>query len=280
MVAAVLAIAAIGYADVVTGQLAMSLFYLVPVALIGWWFGFPTATIVAIAAAGAWLWSDVTVGAYDATISYWNAFTRLVIFAVTGWFVAKVRHDRIRLRELNAQLEESLRRESLSARRDEISGLPNSRAFDETLTRELARSRREGSPIGLAYIDLDNFKRVNDTLGHHEGDELLRRVAQAIFISVREVDYCARLGGDEFAVIIVQPAIETYDLIASRLYDRIRELAGMYQDLGFGATTGFAHFHDAPKDNTTAVRLADEAMYDLKLHSKGTYRVREIGESS
>ncbi len=265
----------IGWADILSGPLATSLFYIVPIIVIAWRFGFRAASIIVVAAGLVWLWSDLLLGAYDPWVSYWNALSRTVIFGAMGAFVAAVRHDRDRLRELNKQLEDALQRESQSARRDLMSGLPNSRAFEETLSRELARSSRESTAFGIGYMDVDNFKRVNDTLGHPAGDELLRRVAQALFISVREEDYCARLGGDEFAIIIVRPERETYHAIASRIYDRMRELACMYEGLELGATIGFVHFSEPPDDTVAVIRRADEAMYRVKSQHKGTYAVEE-----
>ena len=268
-------IALIGYLDVITGQLAMSLFYLIPIVVIAWWHGNVAASGIAAWAAAVWLWSDVAVGAYEAHISYWNGFTRLIIFGAMGWFVGLLRTDRIQMGRLNYQLSEALARESGLARRDQLTGLPNSRAFEEILSREIARSLREETPLGLGYIDLDNFKRVNDTKGHTEGDELLQRVGQALFLSIREEDYAARLGGDEFALILLRPDERTYEAVASRIYERIGELAAGYPGLGFGATIGFVHFARAPRDSVTAVRVADEAMYAVKEHHKGQHQVMQ-----
>ena len=88
------------------------------------------------------------------------------------------------------------------ARRDELTGLGNRRAFDETLERELARSRRSGAPISVALLDVDRFKSINDRFGHTTGDLALKTVAEALQSSVRLPDSAFRWGGDEFALIL------------------------------------------------------------------------------
>ena len=85
---------------------------------------------------------------------------------------------------------------------DPLTGLPNRTRLQASLTAELARSKRDGRPFGLLLIDLDHFKEVNDTLGHHVGDQLLVHFAERLRNSVRPTDHVARLGGDEFAVIV------------------------------------------------------------------------------
>lgn len=104
------------------------------------------------------------------------------------------------------------------ANRDFLTGLPNRKAFDEQLRLEEERSRRYGRPLSLLMIDVDNFKTVNDSLGHESGDNVLRIIAHTIAGGIRQTDFAARYGGEEFVVIL--PETEIHDAI--RVGDRIR----------------------------------------------------------
>jgi diguanylate cyclase (GGDEF)-like protein len=101
---------------------------------------------------------------------------------------------------LASRLRRALDRERTLARTDFLTGIANRTAFHEMVGREIERQRRYRRPFGLAYIDCDNFKAVNDSLGHHAGDDLLRSIGAVLGAGLRRTDVVARLGGDEFAV--------------------------------------------------------------------------------
>src|SRR5690606_1145793 len=101
-----------------------------------------------------------------------------------------------------ARLEDEKGRAFMLAAHDHLTGLPNRRTFAELATSHLASARRNRSPYALMYLDLDRFKIINDTLGHHVGDALLQTVAARLRASVRDSDIVARLGGDEFAILL------------------------------------------------------------------------------
>ncbi len=108
------------------------------------------------------------------------------------------------------------------ARSDALTKLGNRLAFDETLARELARSRRSGAPLSLLILDLDSFKRINDTFGHPTGDKTLRAVATAMSDHVRLPDACFRWGGDEFALLLPDASLERADAVGGRLLESVR----------------------------------------------------------
>ncbi len=113
---------------------------------------------------------------------------------------------------------------------DALTGVANRRHFDRSLDRELRRARRDGQPLSLIFLDLDEFKRFNDTYGHARGDEVLRRVAQTLNETFRRGgDFVARYGGEEFAVVL--PGVDTRRaaLYAERLRRRIWRLAIPYE---------------------------------------------------
>ena len=176
--------------------------------------------------------------------------------------------DRLAVALNNLDREERLYRQ---AHYDELTELPNRQLFKDRLNREIARSGRAGESLALLYIDLDNFKRINDTLGHGSGDELLRAVARRLSACVKQSDTVARLGGDEFLVIVgsLQGPAE-----ASKVAERI--LAELAKPLEIGAreyqaraSIGIALY---PGDGTTLEELlknADTAMYRAKEDGRG-----------
>lgn len=176
--------------------------------------------------------------------------------------------DRLAVALNNLEREEHLYRQ---AHYDELTGLPNRQLFKDRLVHEIARSRRAGESLALLYIDLDNFKRINDTLGHDSGDELLRAVAGRLTTCVKQSDTVARLGGDEFLVIL--GALQGPDE-ASKVAERI--LVELSAPLEMGAreyqaraSIGIALF---PGDGATLEDLlknADIAMYRAKEDGRG-----------
>jgi diguanylate cyclase (GGDEF)-like protein len=168
----------------------------------------------------------------------------------------------------NVEREERLYRQ---AHYDELTQLPNRQLFKDRLAREIARSGRAGESLALLYIDLDNFKRINDTLGHNSGDELLRAVAGRLSACVKQSDTVARLGGDEFLVIVgAVPGPEQAAKVAERI---LAELAAPLEigarEYQARASIGIALY---PDDGTTLEELlknADTAMYRAKEDGRG-----------
>jgi diguanylate cyclase (GGDEF)-like protein len=198
----------IGYYDLQTGaHISMMLLYSVPILLSAWYCGRLDAIVVAVIAAACWFIVNALnkpPGGSDAILS-WNAFTRLAIFALIAYTVS-----------LQAQLRRAFDRAKLRAETDSLTGLLNESAFRERVDGEMKRSWRYNHPLSLAYIDLDDFKQVNDSQGHARGDKLLRLVTETITRTIRKTDFAGRVGGDEFAICFpetgeeqVQKAVET-----------------------------------------------------------------------
>lgn len=151
---------------------------------------------------------------------------------------------------------------------DELTKLPNRRALRRAAEEALARAAQQETPVSLLYLDLDNFKSVNDTLGHDVGDELLVEVSQVLSKQLRSDDVLARLGGDEFACILANTDVEQAQQVAFRMSKAIRTTLGSsHASLSLpslGVSVGIASF---PKDGHTFVELlkvADIAMYQAK----------------
>jgi diguanylate cyclase (GGDEF)-like protein/PAS domain S-box-containing protein len=155
------------------------------------------------------------------------------------------------------------------AHHDTLTGLPNRLLFNDRLTQAISQARRSPSQFALLYLDLDRFKRVNDSLGHTAGDELLQAVANRIRQQVRESDTVARIGGDEFAVIL--PNIlkrEEAQAVAQKVISTLTTpfpLGRLGRDVCIGASIGIAIYPSDAPDADELVKLADAAMYSAKL---------------
>ena len=149
---------------------------------------------------------------------------------------------------------------------DTLTGIPNRVLFMDRLSQEILRAERSGRGVALVFIDLDDFKKVNDTLGHSAGDEVLRVTADRITQSIRNVDTAARIGGDEFAVITpnLQDVVDA-EPIAQRILDAMAvpmEVHG--QDILMTASIGISIFPADSEDDAGLLRDADIAMYRSK----------------
>ncbi|RBH47955.1 sensor domain-containing diguanylate cyclase, partial [Pseudomonas sp. MWU13-2860] len=189
------------------------------------------------------------------------------------------------LREANLQLTDRLAQiETLQAAlreqalRDPLTGLYNRRYLDEMFPRELSRARRDGSSLAIALIDLDDFKRINDSFGHFHGDQVLRRLATLLDSDGSEEDVICRLGGEEFLVLMPGCGCEHALLRAERwraAFERLPHGAG---DDSFCATfsCGIAVF---PKHAGAAPQLyqaADQALYQVKAAGKNACRLSAV----
>ena len=270
--ATVIAVLAIGWIDYVTGpEIGLSLLYLIPVAIAGWYAGVTVAIFVGAAAGSVWLAADVAWRNSETAIaiSVWNAFTRYVIYISQGVLFALVHRDREKLRRLAA-------RESSLARTDTRTQLPNARAFMEMLEAELRAARESGEAMCVAYLDLDNFKQVNDRYGHAAGDEVLQNVAAAIQRSIRGHDVAARLGGDEFAVLLRGVDPNVAQSVGERISARIREIGTRYAEAALGVTLGVAYLSSLPESASAILQAADGAMYVGKTSGKGRVVVQNL----
>jgi diguanylate cyclase (GGDEF)-like protein len=163
------------------------------------------------------------------------------------------------LRRTQAQLE-------LLATHDPLTTVLNARAFASQVAQELGRNRRYGRPLALIYLDLDDFKKVNDAHGHATGDAVLRLVADAMRSAVRQSDFVGRLGGDEFGVLMPETDGSVAHSVANRLAGGIRTVfrgtPSVTASIGVVAVTGT----EAGSDEL--LRKADQAMYEAKRAGK------------
>lgn len=252
--------ACLGVADYRSGpDLSFLLFYLFP-AFLGSWFGGRRAGIlISLFSSVAWLLDDVMAKSPHShpAIPYWNVGVKLLIFFA---FV----HLTVSVREL-------LNREKQLARTDDLTGIENRRSFAEASETELRRLRRYRHPFTIAYMDIDNFKTVNDLFGHSTGDSVLRSVAISILRSIRETDHAARLGGDEFAVILAETDQAGARVVMERLLKNWDDVIQKKQ-WPISLSIGVVSCYEPPDSVDTLIRAADDLMCVVKNSGKNNVK--------
>jgi diguanylate cyclase (GGDEF)-like protein len=263
IVSAGILLALVSAADYMSGpSISFALFYLLIVAWVAWITqNLRVALATAIICALVWLIAEwFTLGAPDASILLWNAATRLITLLTIGIVISRL------MRALDA--------EQALARTDFLTGALNARAFYELAEAETARALRFDHPLTLVYLDLDDFKAVNDRFGHAGGDRVLRAAAAALQASLRETDRVARVGGDEFALLLP----ETDGKAAEAAMSNVRTaVAGALGAHGWPVTfsIGIAAYETPPRDIDVLIKAADEAMYRAKAAGKNRIYVAD-----
>jgi diguanylate cyclase (GGDEF)-like protein len=230
--------------------------YLLPVALIAWAFGAWAGVGMSLLSVATWLVADYGVASHPGGVAmpYWNAF------ALLGFFVT--------FAVLLARLRKSIDHERELSRTDPLTGSCNTRCFYEQAGKELERSRRYGHSVSLAFLDLDNFKEVNDTFGHAAGDRVLRAVTDSLERNVRSSDIVSRLGGDEFCVLFPETGVEEALTAVNKLR---REAEGSvpepYRNIP-GFSIGLVTYRRTPDSVEEMVQAADKLMYEVKTSGK------------
>jgi len=163
------------------------------------------------------------------------------------------------------------------AQQDILTGLPNRVLLNQRLQQILALAKREQQQVAVLFLDFDHFKRINDTLGHDTGDQLLQQVAQRLSATIRESDLVARLGGDEFVLVLtgLNMAQSAHELML--LVERVRATFGSPfsvngQDLSLTVSIGVSLFPDDATDAPSLIKQADTAMYAAKEQGRNAYR--------
>ncbi len=248
-------VAVIGFLDYATGpELSFTIFYLVPIALGAWWGGFAQGILLSMACALSWQLVEISEGSsIGPVIQLWNGIARFGVFVITSSLLSRLR--------VSLFLEKKL------ARSDPLTGAANGRTFYEAVAQTVERMMRTEQPLTLAYLDLDNFKWLNDNLGHSAGDEALCNLVRTIHHSIRATDLLARLGGDEFALLLPEcgdaEAIAILERIQQRFAEEMRKKLWPVT-ISIGATT----FPQPIRDVDAMVRRVDELMYEAKKAGK------------
>lgn len=236
------------------GPLAFSVLYLSPIALVAWYGGRYGAIALCTVAATIYFWVELKSYGYQSwAVVFWNTTVHVLIFATVT--------------KLILDLEQAYKRESHLAQTDGLTGAVNWRFFQETLTAELNRRNRYLYAISLAYIDIDNFKQVNDQFGHRRGDQFLQAVAAEMIHGVRDSDLVARVGGDEFVCFMPHTNAPDAQRVIDRLYQRLlttTDESGLPVGFSIGVVTDEVEILSAED----LLKTADKLMYEAKAAGK------------
>ncbi len=183
--------------------------------------------------------------------------------------------EEVSLALANLNLRETLHEQSI---RDPLTGLYNRRFLEDSLIRELARAKRKTQPLSIILLDIDHFKRINDTFGHGAGDMVLRRLGLLLQAFVRESDVACRVGGEEFTLLLPEGPLPIATQRAEDIRKAVSDLALTHENQDVGAVTvslGVATYPDHGATADALIRAADQVLYDAK--RKGRNRVVSAG---
>ena len=254
----------LGGVDYLTGpDFSFVVFYLFPVFLVSWFAGPGAGMAISVLSGTAWFTADILTMPPSAhpTVPYWNLLTKLGFFLIVNATVSSLRISLDREREL--------------ARTDYVTSVANSRYFAEIASQEIRRARRYQHPFTVAYLDIDDFKRVNDLWGHSVGDALLTTVAAAMRDNIRSTDTVARLGGDEFALLLPETDYDASDVVVGKVRE---SLLSAMRARGWPVTfsIGVVTFHVPPENVDTMIQIADGFMYEVKHGGKNRIMHQQI----
>ena len=242
--------------DYLTGnEITFSLFYLAPIVLVTWAVNRNAGLLVSLLSSLTLLVAEVAAAqTYSHPMVYlWNTLFRTVFYVIVTY--------------LMTELQKARREEQLAARTDFVSGAANARYFNELLQMEINRIRRYPHPITMVYLDIDNFKMVNDLFGHPMGDEVLRFIASELKSQLRKTDIIARLGGDEFALLLPSTRESEAQVVVSKLHGHLIQMMRQKNwpvTFSMGVVTCVAPPHSVEQ----LISMADELMYKVKNSTK------------
>ncbi|MBT0653244.1 GGDEF domain-containing protein [Geomobilimonas luticola] len=258
-----LLLAVLVYLDREVADLPFVMFYLVPVVWESWYYGRRAG--IAVACLCVLLW----VGANHPEISgrgnlflVWSVMEKLVLFVLTSVLISMFRSNRDRIRDL--------------ARLDFLTKAYNKRYFCELAEREIYRFQRYNRPFSLAYIDTDNLKTINDTYGHHEGDQLLVLIARTMQAAVRKTDIVTRVGGDEFVILLAENNYTQASVAIAKVKSQLDAVMGAHR-YGVTFSIGLVSFLDPPASVDQMLRLSDSLMYRVKASGKNAICHEKFG---
>jgi diguanylate cyclase (GGDEF)-like protein len=220
-------------------------------------------------------WVSVT---YEQGFDYGLLWKTIIAFSVIlALLFYRNRQLEVHKRELdekNRKLETQKQQMNFLAYHDALTELPNRDSFREKLEHAIGLAKRNDTPLAIMFVDLDRFKIVNDTLGHHIGDEMLKEIAQRIRRVLRDTETLSRIGGDEFTVLVETLRYPNEAAaIAEKILDEIKKpvVIGSYE-LGTTASVGIALYPEDGDDVNSLIKNADSAMYLAKSEGKNGYR--------
>ena len=258
-----LLIALIGALDYLTGdQLSFSIFYLIPVVVSAWYAHKRLDLVVCTTSAAIWLAVDSTSQQHYTHWIFpcWNAGVRFGFFVIVASLLQRLK--------LAFKFQASL------AQSDGLTGILNARAFRQRCSSQCHLAARQRHPLVLGYLDLDDFKRINDSHGHGVGDQVLKSVATTLSKRLRASDLVGRLGGDEFAILLPDTDSASARILFTELRETLLQLA-QHNGWSIGFSIGVAIFQTASADVEDIIHQADKLMYKVKRQGKNSILFEE-----
>jgi diguanylate cyclase (GGDEF)-like protein len=255
----------LGIIDKVTGsEISFSIFYLIPVIFVTRFSDRWVGIFISGASAIAWLMADLMAGQIYShwVIPYWNAMMRFGFFLVNVYILSR--------------LKDALEMEKMLSRMDSLTGIANGKYFIELVNSEFIRSKTNNLPFTIAYMDLDNFKTVNDRFGHNEGDIVLCTMASIIRNNIRATDSVGRLGGDEFAILFPEMGAEESQGIIPKIHKSLLD-AILENKWGITISMGVGTFKGSNFNAEEILRLTESLMYSVKDAGKNGIKYEVFG---
>ena len=248
----------LGVLDYFTGaELSLSVFYLSPILFVTWYAGYRYGILISAASIAIWVAADFLIGR---TYSHpfilgWNILVRLSFFLIAT--------------NLLTQVKSRLEREQKLALTDSLTQAANHRYFYHISDLEIARARRNGLPFTVAYLDLDDFKSINDQFGHQTGDRLLGALVSVLKKNLRRTDIIARLGGDEFTILFPETDDEEASVLLKKLGPLIQSELEKIQPVS--CSIGAVTYLRPPTSVDEMLMDVDRLMYLAKRNGKGRH---------
>jgi diguanylate cyclase (GGDEF)-like protein len=240
-------------------DISFYVFYSIPIFIASWFVGGLAGIFISFASSLAWGLVDFTRNESHQLILYLDSLLRLIFFTAMSLVISYLR--------------KAFEREKNSAHTDFLTGLPNRRTFIERFSTEIERAKRYNRALTIAYIDLDNFKMLNDHYGHAVGDEALQKIAARLREDIRKSDFVARMGGDEFLLYLPETNGTQAMSSLKHLQNSLNEVTKTHAlpiTFSIGAIT-----YAIPKSSAEEmIKTADRIMYSAK--SAGKNMIKHI----
>lgn len=261
-------IATLGIVDYLSGpDVSFFILNIAPVFIAAWFVGRAAGLWMSAVSALSWfIVAELSSDHFSSrAVPYWNSLVRFGFMVIFTFMISALKRAHDREREI--------------ARTDYLTGTVNGRYFAELASNEMNRAERHGRPFTVAYMDIDDFKIVNDMQGHSAGDLLLRTSAETMRKGVRSFDVVARLGGDEFAILMPETDAKAAEVVVRRLRRSLLETA---RENGWPVTysIGVVTWEIPPASVDELLGAADETMYAAKRNGKNRIRHKICGATA
>ena len=252
--AALCLVGTVGIFDHISGhKYSFGPFYLAVILFVGWYLNRASAFAITLVALLTGIVANYGCPPLFSSVHTWAIGVRLAFYIAPVLLLIRLREALEQARELS--------------RVDFVTGLANRRSFSEQAEMEKNRARRYVHPLTIAYLDIDDFKQVNDQLGHAGGDEVLVAIARVLLSNLRDTDYVARIGGDEFAVLLPETDRSAAEFVIGKLHTELQRFGNGFR-VPISCSIGAATFSGDPVSLEQMMEEADQAMYAAKRNGK------------